>query len=152
VFLATSIYIETIDKRFVDRPSRFDIIMPVPMPTARDRAAFIRYKEPSLSDADLYEWVQASAGFSLAHVKEIIISVLCFGKELDETVARLTSQRKRDFSNTKLEAEAKGSPGLGFTGEGGKKGSFTNEKEFKRFLKELKKWDFSVADLSAPED
>lgn len=145
VFLATTNYIEQIDKRFVDRPSRFDIIMPVPMPTARDRAAYIRYKEPGLSDDDLFEWVQASAGFSLAHVKEIIISVLCFGKTLDDTVARLNKQRKRDFSNTKLEEEAKGSTGLGFNSSDGPKGSFTDRADFDKYLKEeLLEWDYTV--------
>ncbi len=151
VFLATTNYIDQIDKRFVDRPSRFDIIMPVPMPTARDRAAFIRYKEPSLSDDDLYEWVTASAGFSLAHVKEIIISVLCFGKTLDDTVQRLNTQRKRDFSNTELENEAKGSPGLGFSGKGGMGASFGTRDEFDTFLTELDDWDYTVKDVVAVE-
>ena len=58
VFLATTNYIENIDKRFVDRPSRFDIIMPVPMPSARARAAYIKYKEPSLTDDELFDWVR----------------------------------------------------------------------------------------------
>ncbi|KPL06623.1 hypothetical protein AMJ86_07800 [bacterium SM23_57] len=152
VFLATTNYIETIDKRFVDRPSRFDIIMPVPMPTARDRAAFIRYKEPSLSDDDLYEWVQASQGFSLAHVKEIIISVLCFGKTLEDTIARLNRQRKRDFSNTDLENEAKGSTGLGFSKKGGPKGAFVDREDFDEFLeKELSKWDYEVEIAETPK-
>jgi len=145
VFLATTNYIEQIDKRFVDRPSRFDIIMPVPMPTARDRAAFIRYKEPSLTDEELYEWVQASVGFSLAHVKEIIISVICFGKPLEETIDRLNSQRKRDFSNTDLENEARGSSGVGFEKKGGPKKSFNDREDFDKFLKEeLAEWDYTV--------
>lgn len=38
VFLATTNYIEKIDKRFLDRPSLFDIIQPVPMPSALARA------------------------------------------------------------------------------------------------------------------
>ena len=123
VFLATTNYIENIDKRFVDRPSRFDIIMPVPMPSARARAAYIQYKEPSLTPDELYDWVQESEGFSIAHVKEMIISVLCFGKSLKETVERLNTQRKREFKNTSLESEAKGSTGIGFTSDGGSKGA-----------------------------
>lgn len=146
VFLAITNYIEQLDKRFVDRPSRFDIIMPVPMPTARARAAFIRYKEPSLTDDELFEWVEASAGFSIAHVKEMIISVLCFGKTLEETVQRLNTQRARDFSNSKLESEAKGSKGLGFTGGGGNKGAFGNREDFDVFLEELKHWRYKVSD------
>jgi hypothetical protein len=146
VFLATTNYIEQLDKRFVDRPSRFDIIMPVPMPTARARAAFIRYKEPGLTDDELFEWVQESAGFSIAHVKEIIISVLCFGKTLKETIKRLNTQRSRDFSNTNLESEAKGSSGIGFSSGGGTKGTFEDRGDFDGFLVELEDWEFKVPD------
>jgi SpoVK/Ycf46/Vps4 family AAA+-type ATPase len=146
VFLATTNYIENIDKRFVDRPSRFDIIMPVPMPSARCRAAYIRYKEPSLTDDELFEWVQESDGFSLAHVKEMIISVLCFGKSLKETVQRLNTQRKREFKNTTLESEAKGSTGIGFSNDSGSKGSFNDRDSFDNFLVELDDWDYNVSD------
>ena len=145
VFLATTNYIEQLDKRFVDRPSRFDLIVPVPMPSARARAAFIRHKEPDLTDDELFEWVQASSGFSIAHVKEMIISVLCFGKTLDETVQRLDTQRKRDFSNSKMENEAKGSTGIGFTGGGGTKGAFEDREDFDLFVEELQQWDYTVS-------
>ncbi len=146
VFLATTNYIENIDKRFVDRPSRFDIIMPVPMPSARARAAYIKYKEPSLTDDELFDWVQESEGFSIAHVKEMIISVLCFGKTLQETVIRLNTQRKRDFSNATLENQAKGSSGIGFTSDGGSKGAFPNRSSFDTFLEELEGWDYIVSE------
>lgn len=146
VFLATTNYIENIDKRFVDRPSRFDIIMPVPMPSARCRAAYIRYKEPSLTDDELFEWVQESEGFSLAHVKEMIISVLCFGKTLEATVLRLNTQRKREFKNTTLENEAKGSTGIGFSSDGGSKGKFPNRSSFDEFLEDMKDWNYNVSD------
>lgn len=146
VFLATTNYIENIDKRFVDRPSRFDIIMPVPMPSARARAAYIRYKEPSLNDDELYDWVQSSEGFSIAHVKEMIVSVLCFGKTLEETILRLNTQRKRDFSNAKLENQAKGSSGIGFTNDSGSTGAFPNRSSFDTFLEDLEDWDFIVSE------
>lgn len=152
VFLATTNYIENIDKRFVDRPSRFDIIMPVPMPSARCRAAYIRYKEPSLNDDELFDWVQQSDGFSLAHVKEMIISVLCFGKTLEETVLRLNTQRKREFKNTKLENEAKGSTGIGFKSDGGSQGAFPNRTSFDDFLVDMEDWDYNVSSAEEAEE
>jgi hypothetical protein len=141
VFLATTNYIEQLDKRFVDRPSRFDVIMPVPMPTAKARSAYIRYKEPELDDDTLFEWVQASAGYSIAHMKEMMLSVLCYGKTLDETCLRLNTQRARDFSNKTMEDEAKGSGGIGFS-KTGPKDKFDDRDEFDDYLVELQDWEF----------
>ncbi len=142
VFLATTNYIEQLDKRLVDRPSRFDVIVPVPMPTAKARAAYIRHKEPELTDDDLFEWVQASAGYSIAHIKEMMLSILCYGKTLEQTCARLNTQRNRDFKNTDLESEAKGSGGIGFTKQG-PKNTFDGREDFDRFVEdELANWDF----------
>ena len=143
VFLATTNYIEQLDKRFVDRPSRFDVIMPVPMPTAKARAAYIRHKVTSLTDDELFEWTQASAGYSIAHIKEMILSILCYGKTLEETCKRLNTQRNRDFSNKTLEDEAKGSGGIGFT-KTGPKNQFDDREEFDNFLtEELENWEFT---------
>lgn len=143
VFLATTNYIEQLDKRLVDRPSRFDVIMPVPMPTAKARAAYIRYKEPELTNDELFEWVQASAGYSIAHIKEMILSVLCYGKTLDETCAALNKQRNRDFSNKSLEDEAKGSGGIGFT-KNAPVQTFGDRDAFDRFIEhDLPEWEFS---------
>ena len=144
VFLATTNYIQQLDKRIVDRPSRFDVILKVPMPTAKARAAYIRHKEPDLSDDDLYEWVQASEHYSIAHLKEMMLSILCYGKTLEETKARLDGQRQRDFSNEDLENEAKGSGGIGFT-QSAPTGKFADRADFDKFVAdELEHWDYEV--------
>ena len=102
VFLATTNYIELLDKRFTDRPSRFDTVMAVPMPSARARAVYLAVKEPSLKKDELKEWVEKSQGFSYAHLKEMIISCKCFGKPIDEVVERLREMQKRKFKNEDL--------------------------------------------------
>ena len=142
VFLATTNYIEQLDKRLVDRPSRFDVIVKVPMPTAKARAAYIRHKEPDLSDDELFEWVQKTGGYSIAHIKEVILSVQCYGKTLDETCERLNAQRMRDFTNKALEDEAKGTGGIGFTSQG-PKNVFDDREDFDEFVDgELSTWKF----------
>jgi hypothetical protein len=95
VFLATTNYPERLDSRFVDRPSRFDTIRFVGMPSAAARRAFLSAKEPGLSDGELTEWVRKSDGFSVAHLKEMIIAVKCFGQPLDEVVDRLEGMHAR---------------------------------------------------------
>ena len=103
VFLATTNYIELLDKRFTDRPSRFDLVIPIPMPSAKARAMYLMAKEPNLSRDELKEWVEKSVGFSIAHLKEMIISCRCYGKPLDEVVDRLREMQRRKFKNDDLE-------------------------------------------------
>lgn len=89
VFVATTNYPERLDRRFVDRPSRFDTIKYVGMPTAAARRAYFQAKEPSLKGKELAYWVQESEGLSVAHLKEMIIAVKCFGHKVEDTIARL---------------------------------------------------------------
>ena len=95
VFIATTNYPERLDKRFVDRPSRFDTIRYIGMPSAAARRLYLSTKEPSLTGDDLDLWVRVSDGFSVAHMKEMIIAVRCFGQPLDEVVTRLEEMQSR---------------------------------------------------------
>lgn len=89
VFIATTNYPERLDKRFVDRPSRFDTIKLIPMPGADARYVYLKTKEPSLTKEELEQWVSMSKGFSVAHLKEMIISSRCYGKPVEKVVKRL---------------------------------------------------------------
>jgi hypothetical protein len=111
VFLATTNYIESLDKRFTDRPSRFDIVVPVPMPGAQARAAYIMNKEKSLTPEEVKDWTERSRGFSFAHLKEMIIAVKCLGNGLDATVDRLRDMQRRKASSTDLAFDPDGIDG-----------------------------------------
>ncbi len=94
-FLATTNYPERLDLRFVDRPSRFDTVRFLGMPGQAARRAYLAAKEPSLADEGvLDEWVRVSDGFSLAHLKELIIGVRCFGQPLEDVAARLREMQE----------------------------------------------------------
>lgn len=95
VFLGTTNYPEHLDRRFVDRPSRFDTIRYIGMPSSDARRLYLSTKEPSLQDEELELWVKASDGFSVAHLKEMIIAVRCFEQPLDKVVARLEEMQAR---------------------------------------------------------
>lgn len=95
VFLASTNYPELLDKRFVDRPSRFDTIRYIGMPSAEARRVFLQAKEPSLQGDELELWVRRSDGFSVAHLKEMITAVKCFGQTLNEVVGRLDDMKVR---------------------------------------------------------
>lgn len=117
VFVATTNYPETLDKRFIDRPSRFDEVIHVPFPSAKARRQFLSTKEPSLTPEELDEWVPRTKGFSIAHLKEIIISVRCYGRKLDDVIARMDKMNKRDLNSNDARG---GKTGIGFVkGENG---------------------------------
>lgn len=93
VFVATTNYPERLDARFVNRPSRFDIIKKIEMPTAEARRIYFTAKNKRLAkkgnEAELKQWITQSKGFSVAHLKELIISVEVFGHSLEEVSRRL---------------------------------------------------------------
>lgn len=93
VFVATTNYPERLDKRFINRPSRFDIVKKIGMPNKQARTLYLSAKCDRLAKAEnveeLNRWVEASEGFSIAHLKELIVSVEVFEVDLDHAVARL---------------------------------------------------------------
>lgn len=94
VYIASTNYPERLDARFVDRPSRFDTIRYIGMPSEVAREAYFVAKAPELQNGHLESYVKASEGYSVAHMRELIILTLCFDVPLDEAKARLDKTRK----------------------------------------------------------
>lgn len=94
-FVATTNYPENLDRRFCDRPSRFDTIQYIGMPSAEARAAYLTAKEKSLSADEVRRWVAETDGFSLAHLKELIVAVKCLGQTFEAALERLEAMRVR---------------------------------------------------------
>jgi ATPase family associated with various cellular activities (AAA) len=95
VFVATTNYPERLDPRFIDRPSRFDVLREIGMPSAEARRIFLRTRESSFTEAELDEWVKRTEGFSIAHLREMIILCRCYGKSLNDAVKRMEKMRDR---------------------------------------------------------
>lgn len=90
VFVATTNYPEKLDKRFINRPSRFDIVKKIGMPNEEARAVYLASKNTRLAGTDeLHTWVELTKSFSVAHLKELIVSVEVFEVPLKDAVARL---------------------------------------------------------------
>ncbi len=100
VYIATTNYPERLDKRFVDRPSRFDTIKWIGMPSTAARRVYLQAKEPSLTGDELDIWVGTTAGFSVAHLRELVILVRCFGQSLKTSIERLDNMRLRQPKST----------------------------------------------------
>lgn len=114
VFVGTTNYPERLDRRFVDRPSRFDLIKQIGMPSAAARRAYLAAKEPGLADDSLRIWVERSEGFSIAHLREMIVLCRCYGKGLSEAIDRLDEMRQGSLNSTQADDGRRGL--VGFTG------------------------------------
>ena len=104
VYVATTNYPEDIDKRFLDRPSRFDQIVTVGLPSYEDRLFYLTAKAPGFDQETLSEWAKSTKDFGIAHLKEIIVSVTCFNYTFEETLKRLKDQKKL-ISSEKLQGK-----------------------------------------------
>ena len=107
VFVATTNYIEKLDKRFSDRPSRFDTILEIDYPSPSEIKAYLLAKEPGLKDEypDLQDWVRACKNLSIAHIKEMIILVKCYGHSLEYASARLNDMHTGNKSSSGFRGE-----------------------------------------------
>jgi len=104
VFIATTNYPEKLDKRLINRPSRFDIVKLIGMPSDEARKEYLSKKNPRLDTAETYdelkEWVSLTKDFSIAHLKELIILVEVFDTSLDVAVKRLRAMMNGNISSS----------------------------------------------------
>jgi len=106
VYVATTNYPEDIDKRFLDRPSRFDQIITVELPSFDDRLFYLKNRTVGIEEEILKDWANKTKDFGIAHLKEIIISITCFGYTFEATLERLKAQRKT-MNSSKLNGKQK---------------------------------------------
>lgn len=96
IFLATTNFPEKLDKRIIDRPSRFDDVIKIDYPSDSVKEVYIRSRlsKDQLSDKDIQTWLRDTKNFSIADIKELIISIYCLNRDYQETLARLRSMKK----------------------------------------------------------
>lgn len=97
-FIATTNYPERLDRRLINRPSRFDEIIKVGMPSAAAREVYLKSR---LKDDDRIEqWVKDIEGFSVAHLRELVVAVCCLGRTYQDTIDRLRSMARTPKSDS----------------------------------------------------
>lgn len=101
VYIATTNYPEKLEDRITNRPSRFDRKYEIPLPNAAIRKEYIKCKLTSsdLEKINLNTWVSETEGMSLAHLKELIISVIVLNNTFEDSINRLNEMKK----STKIE-------------------------------------------------
>jgi AAA+ superfamily predicted ATPase len=103
VYIATTNYPEKLEERITNRPSRFDRRYEVQMPDDTVRRAYIEAKltKEDLERIDIDEWLEHTKSMSLAHMRELVISVMAMGNSFEETIQRLTGMKIRPRINSK---------------------------------------------------
>jgi hypothetical protein len=124
--IATTNYPERLDRRIVSRPRRFDRIIKIETPAARIREVYLAKKLPELPAAELARWVEITEGLSFAALAELVISVVCLGNGLEETVKVLRTLDDQHPSSREFER-----PGtMGFSSSRGRRGRGEDEIPF----------------------
>lgn len=89
MYLATTNYLSRIPARIKNRPSRFARIITVKEPDEEARRAFLKAKLHH-TDIELLEpLVEASKGFVIDQLKDLIISVCCFNFKISDAVRKI---------------------------------------------------------------
>lgn len=91
VALATTNYPERLGARIVNRPSRFDERIHVGMPSDKGREKYLKWitKAEFISEEELARWVRNTEGFSVAHLRELVVAVFCLKQPYADVIERL---------------------------------------------------------------
>jgi hypothetical protein len=111
VYIATTNYPEKLDGRITNRPSRFDRIVKIGMPNAAARELYIRSRLDH-TVRDNFDLVKETEGLSIAHIKELIISVYCQGNGVKDTLDRLAKMKILPKSDPDMRLAPLGFAGL----------------------------------------
>lgn len=89
LFLATTNYPHTIPDRILNRPSRFDMLIKIDMPSAEARRVYIKHILSNNLLLNIEEYVEKTDGLSVAQIKEVIIQTQIFDKSIEDAVSKV---------------------------------------------------------------
>jgi SpoVK/Ycf46/Vps4 family AAA+-type ATPase len=94
VNIATTNYPEQLGSRIVNRPSRFDEVIKIGMPSARARKTYLEHSlDAEKVSPPFARWVQDTEGLSIAHLRELVAATQCLGQPYETTLERLKHMR-----------------------------------------------------------
>lgn len=94
VFLATTNNPQRIADNIKNRPSRFDRRIKIGLPTQEIREAYLNHLfQVGGTTIPYKKWVTDTKNFSLAHLKELFISVTCLGNDFDTVLSELKKMK-----------------------------------------------------------
>jgi ATPase family associated with various cellular activities (AAA) len=87
-YLATTNYPERLGARIINRPSRFDERVKIGMPSPEARLVYLK-KAIREANVDIAKWCSDTEGLSIAHLRELVVAVLCLEQDYDSVLGRL---------------------------------------------------------------
>lgn len=96
VFVATSNYPELLEERITDRPSRFDRVIEVGLPSAEMRKVYLThlFKNAKISVRPVKKWVKDTEGLTFPHLQEMFLSVNLYDIDYEEAINRVKGMSK----------------------------------------------------------
>ena len=108
MYLATTNHIENINPR-IYRPGRFASLIEVQFPNEQCREFYLAQKLGDPMEAKV--WAKKTEGLSIDELKEVVLSVKCFGNSIDGTVDKiLNTKRGNDYKKWKADQDRKNNP------------------------------------------
>jgi len=92
VHIATTNYPSELGARIINRPSRFDEVRKIGMPSLAARRAYLL---ATAAECDVERWAKDTEGMSVAHLRELVVAVFCLGRAYEETLERLKKMAVR---------------------------------------------------------
>lgn len=108
VYLATTNYLSKIPSRIKNRPSRFARVIEVVPPDETTRRAYLSAKLQDDDRKHLEPMVQSTEGFVIDQLKDLVISVCCFNRPIDEAIRKIQEMSDNSMGNDDyMEQQAK---------------------------------------------
>lgn len=119
VYIATTNFPEQLSGRILNRPSRFDLRIEVKSPNALCREIYFKAKltKKDLAQIELQKWVDETVGMSMAHLGELIKSVIIIGNGFEETIETLRGMKELPHSVDFDKDKKKNVGFIGYRGE-----------------------------------
>lgn len=94
-FIATTNYPEKLGARIAARPSRFDWRVKIGYPNEEARKMYLDhlFAKDDAKNYDLNKWVEDTNDWSIAHLKELFVSVVILGKNYEESIEFLNTMK-----------------------------------------------------------
>ena len=123
IYMATTNKPDTLEDRLLKRPGRFDLVVGLNPPVEEARflylqRLFVGYR----TDAEIRHYAKKTNGLGMAHLRELVVSMVAFERGFDETVARMRGNIKKTYKMSQVgdNSQATGFT-VGFVGDQNKK-------------------------------
>lgn len=118
VHLATTNKPNILEDRLLKRPGRFDLVIGLNPPIREARAAYLKHiVKDRIPEVQLATMVDDTDGMGLAHLRELVVSILCLNLPYEDSLKRLKGNIKCEIKMPKIGQKMDAGFTLGFTKE-----------------------------------